>query len=214
MIKDIMAAMLESQRLVQEGYNHTFPKPPAETMRYLTEMAFSVCDEVHEAMGETGWKSWASSNHINREEFMGEMADAFLFFMNMMLAVEMTSDELIERVAKKQDNSFARQRDGYDGVTTKCPACQRAYDNDGVKCQPGYFDHTANQDVAPVCGYVPPPKATGIITETKYPANACPGCGNPYDSNIARNCFPQSQGFGWCAVKSLTIGLQVVELSA
>lgn len=202
MIRDIMEAMLESQRLVQQGYGHTFPKSPEETMRYLTEMAYSTCDEIHEAMGETGWKSWTSSNHINREEFMGEMADAFLFFMNMMLAADMTAQELIERVAKKQDNSYKRQTNGYDGVSTKCPVCQRAYDNDGVKCTPD------------TCGYIPPPKSVGIITESQYPANMCPGCGNLYDSNIAKNCFPQGQGFGWCAVNARTIGLQVVEHGA
>jgi len=202
MIKDIMDAMLESQRLVQAAYGHDFDiMTDEDRMRYLSTMVLACTDELHEALGETGWKPWASSNHINKQEFMGEMADAFLFFMNVMLAAGMTSQNLIELTAKKQDNSYKRLKDGYDGVTGKCPKCQRAYDNAGVKCTP---DH---------CGYTSK-SPHHIITQSPYPAHICPGCGNAYDSNIAKNCFPQGQGFGWCAVNALTVGLQVVERSA
>jgi hypothetical protein len=204
MIRDILTAMVESQRLVQREYGHDFDAmTDVERMAYLTTMTTACSGELHEALAETGWKPWASSNHINREEWMGEMADAWLFFMNLMLAGGMTGEDLIERTAKKQDNSYKRIKEGYDGVSTKCPVCRRAYDNDGVKCKPD------------TCAYIPSPgQQTGIITESAYPANICPGCGNPYDSADAAQCFPQGQGFGWCSVKSLTVGLQIVELGA
>lgn len=210
MITDIMAAMLESQRLVQQEYGHDFVvMTDEERMRYLTTMTTACAVELHEALAETGWKPWASSNHINREEWMGEMADAWLFFMNLMLAGGMTAQDLIERTAKKQDNSYKRIKNGYDGVSTKCPVCRREYDNEGVKCKPGAVGELGQ------CAYTPAPgKQTGIITESSYPGHVCPGCGNEYDSNIAKNCFPQGQGFGWCAVNARTIGLQVVERSA
>lgn len=201
MIRDIMAAMVESQRMVQEGYGHTFPKSPEETMRYLTEMAYSLEDEVHEAMGETGWKSWTSSNHINREEFMGEMADAFLFFMNMMLAVGMTSDDLIERVAKKQDNSFKRQKDGYDGVSTKCPVCQRAYDNEGVKCIPGVG----------ICGYTPLHNI-GVVSSNVDTSIACAYCTSPYGNHGCHPAHPQ--GYGWCGLNRRSFTLDGAKAGA
>lgn len=198
MIQDIVEAMLESQRMVQEGYGHTFPKPPEETMRYLTEMAYSVCDEIHEAMGETGWKSWTPGNHINREEFMGEMADAFLFFMNMMLAVGMTSDELIERVGKKQNNSFKRQKDGYDGVSTKCGRCRRAYDNDGVKCTPE------------ACAY--PPRSLGVVSNAIDTSTHCGYCNSEYGT---RGCHPaHPQGFGWCGMNHKAFVMNGTKTSA
>lgn len=211
MIKDVFQAMLESQRMVQEGYKHTFPKSPEETMRYLTEMAYSVCDEVHEAMGETGWKSWTSSNHINREEFMGEMADAFLFFMNMMLAAGMTSDELIERVAKKQDNSFKRQKYGYDGVSDKCPKCKRAYDNKGVKCTPAH----AGPDGAGAarCGYEEPlPNGIGIVSSEVDTSTCCGFCNMEYGEF---KCHPATAGgFGWCGLNHRSFVLDGVKSGA
>jgi hypothetical protein len=203
MITNMVQAMIESQRLVQEKYGHNFEKmSPKDRMAYLTTMTTACTSELHEALAETGWKPWASSNHINRDEWMGEMTDAWLFFMNLMLAGGMTARDLIEITAKKQENSYKRISEGYDGVSTKCPVCRRAYDNDGVKCTPDQ------------CSYKPTPKPTSIITHSEYPLGACPGCGNLYDSNIAKNCFPQGQGFGWCAVNALTIGLQIVERSA
>lgn len=187
MITNIMEAMLESQRMVQLGYGHNFgTKTPTDQMRYLGEMALALCDEVHEALGETGWKSWTSSNHINREEFMGEMADVFLFFMNMMLAAGMTSDDLIKRVAKKQDNSFKRQKKGYDGVSTKCPECKRAYDNEGVKCNPeGGCAYTGSVTL-------------GVVSSNVDITVACAYCTAEYGKH---GCHPATtQGFGWCGL--------------
>jgi hypothetical protein len=208
MTQDILAAMIESQRILQEAHGHDFENmTDIQRMEYIRTMTLACTDELHEALNETGWKPWASSNHINREEWMGEMADTWLFFMNLMLAGGMTAEDLIIRTAKKQDNAYVRMNNGYNGVSTKCPVCRRAYDNEGVKCKSGA--------VGPqVCAYIPEPKQTGIITHSEYPSNMCPGCGNPYDSNIAKNCFPQGQGFGWCAVRAQTIGLQVVEQGA
>lgn len=138
-MENVIGIMLSAQADVQRTLGNDLANMADENrMRYMTEMAFSLCDEVHEAMGEVGWKSWAKSNHINAEEFMGEMTDAWLFFMNLMLAAGMTAEDLILRTAKKQDNTLARFFGGYDGKSTKCPKCQRAYDNDGVKCTPAH----------------------------------------------------------------------------
>lgn len=211
MITDILAAMVESQRLVQQAHGYDFKTMiPEDRMEYLRTMTLACTSELHEALDETGWKPWASSMHMNLEEWKGEMTDAWLFFMNLMLVGGMTAEDLISRTAKKQDNAYTRVKDGYDGVSTKCPICRRAYDNDGVKCRPGDgFDHPM-----PTCAYVTPLKPTSIITHSGVPYNVCPGCENPYDSNIAKNCFPQGQGFGWCAITARTIGLQIIDHNA
>lgn len=105
-------------------------------MVYIREQALALTDELHEALAETGWKSWASSNHVNREAYASELADMLIFLMNMMLVADVTPSEILELVKAKQIKNGQRQDDGYDGVTTKCPECKRAYDDDAVECHP------------------------------------------------------------------------------
>lgn len=126
--RDFQASLLNGQfpaNLTDEG-----------KMRYLRMQALALTDEVHEALGETGWKDWATSNHINREAYKGEMADVFIFLMNMMLVADITPAELLEAVKNKIAKNHKRQIDGYDGVKGKCPKCKRAYDDDAVGCMP------------------------------------------------------------------------------
>lgn len=106
-----------------------------ERMAYVREQAYALCDEVHEATAETGWKSWAASNHINRDAYMGELADVFIFLMNLMLVGDITPTDLMMVARRKIAKNNKRQDDGYDGVTTKCPRCKRAYDDDAVDCR-------------------------------------------------------------------------------
>jgi NTP pyrophosphatase (non-canonical NTP hydrolase) len=116
-----------------------FPASMSEVdrMEYLRTQSLALTDELHEALAETGWKPWATSNHINRDAYAGELADVFIFFMNLMLVADITPSELLALVKEKQTKNAKRQDDGYDGVTTKCPGCKRAYDDDAVKCFPG-----------------------------------------------------------------------------
>lgn len=130
--------MLNVQRELQIMYldgKAPFDLEPEAKMDYLRTQFLSLEDELHEAMQETGWKPWATSNHINREAFKGELVDAWHFFMNLMLAVGMTGDELYMGYIEKSAVNRKRQEDGYDGVTTKCPGCKRAYDDKAVLCQ-------------------------------------------------------------------------------
>ena len=103
-------------------------------MAYIREQALALMDEVHEALAETGWRSWATSNHINRPAFTSELGDAFIFLMNLMLVAGVTPSDLVHAVDAKIDKNQKRQDDKYDGVSTKCPGCRRAYDDDAVLC--------------------------------------------------------------------------------
>lgn len=106
-----------------------------ERKAYIREQFLALADEQHEALAETAWKSWASGDaHINREAYMGELADTFIFLMNQMLVGDITPSQLMDVVKAKQLKNHKRQDDGYDGVSTKCPRCKRAADDDAVKC--------------------------------------------------------------------------------
>jgi NTP pyrophosphatase (non-canonical NTP hydrolase) len=107
-----------------------------EKMQYLRTQALALTDELHEALGETGWKDWTTSNHINRDAYKGELADVFIFLMNLMLVGDITPTDLMDAAKAKIAKNHKRQDDGYNGVTEKCPGCRRAYDDDAVTCTP------------------------------------------------------------------------------
>jgi dimeric dUTPase (all-alpha-NTP-PPase superfamily) len=138
--------MLEMQRRLQLMYNggkaiEDFTD--AERMEAIRDNVLACTDELHEALGETGWKPWATSNHINTAAFHSEMVDAWHFFMNLMLHSGMTADDLYRGYVDKNAKNIKRQADGYDGVSTKCPDCKRAYDDDAVGCMPATDDLSA-----------------------------------------------------------------------
>ena len=110
------------------------PDDPEAAIDFIRWNILALTDELHEALGETGWKPWATSRHVNLTAFKGELVDAFHFFMNLMLAVGMDGDELFERYHEKRAKNAKRQAEGYDGVSTKCPGCKRALDDAAVDC--------------------------------------------------------------------------------
>lgn len=96
---------------------------------FVSWNAWAVEDELHEAMREVGWKPWATSRHFNREAFLQEIVDALHFIGNMVLAAggdtETLADELWQLYQDKAEINAQRQREGYDGVSDKCPQCGR-----------------------------------------------------------------------------------------
>jgi hypothetical protein len=130
--------MLRQQEEFQRRLYGVAPKDfmPDDRAAYVREMMLAHADEMHEALGEVGWKSWASSRHLNRDAYVSELIDAWHFYMNLLLVAGVTGDEFSARYEKKIAANHARQDDGYDGVSTKCPGCRRDVNDDGVDCAP------------------------------------------------------------------------------
>lgn len=105
-----------------------------EQLDWIRWNTLALEDELHEALAETGWKPWAKSKHVNRDAFVGELVDAFHFFMNLMLVVDCSAEELLDKYFQKRRVNQQRQADGYDGVSTKCVACRRALDDPATQC--------------------------------------------------------------------------------
>lgn len=103
-------------------------------IEFIKTNVLALTDELHEALNEVGWKPWASSRHINRDAFKGELVDALHFFMNLCIAAGIDAPELLEGYVSKSAKNVKRQKDGYDGVSEKCPGCKRALDDDAVTC--------------------------------------------------------------------------------
>lgn len=96
---------------------------------YVQSMSLALTDEIHEALNEVGWKPWATSRHVNREAYVGELVDALHFLVNLFLLVGADADEVYDRYVEKSQRNKKRQADGYDGVSGKCPTCSRAMDD-------------------------------------------------------------------------------------
>lgn len=228
---DRLADMFTEQAKLQTLLGNVPAEMTPETLaNYRRSMAWATVSELVEAMDETGWKPWATSRHTNREEFMDEMTDVWLFVLNMMLSVGMTADDLLERFVKKQQNARLRHYNQYDGVTSKCPKCKRAYDNEAVKCKPESVDDNNRRHPA-MCAYTDSlrcpqcyrPYADTWVTcqPVRYIGNAprplplrcdykvhaannpatCPMCNKDYaDTECWRWDDDLSKEYGWCCV--------------
>lgn len=125
-----MQEMLDVQRALQKNAYGMVPEEMDGEQRaqYVRDMVLACTDELHEALAETGWKPWASSRHLNRDAFVGELVDAWHFLMNLMLVAGVNEEEFTEKYMAKAIKNSARQKGGYDGVSSKCAECHRALD--------------------------------------------------------------------------------------
>ena len=138
---DRLVQMMAMQRELQ---TNSFGQDPVmlagtDRIQFFKEMRLALEAELQEAMDEMGWKIWATSNHWTEDAVKGELVDAWHFFMNLLLVADMTPEELFERYMKKHNVNVVRQEHGYDGVSTKCPECKRALDDDAVTCHESVF---------------------------------------------------------------------------
>lgn len=102
--------------------------------RYIVDMSIALADELHEALNETGWKPWATSQHFNRGAYLDELIDVLHFLVNLMLVANTNATEITGRYLEKNARNAARQQAGYDGITGKCTGCGRALDDKNVTC--------------------------------------------------------------------------------
>lgn len=105
--------LMESQKQLQDAFG-LFPiKDGRDRNEKLKDMIVCMEDELHEAMHEFAWRSWTSSSDMNTNRVKEELRDAFQFFINCMLILNMTPDELMFMVKEKQDVNWHRIRTGY-----------------------------------------------------------------------------------------------------
>lgn len=139
MIDKLSKMLAEQERLQRESFGNDPKHLSGEALiDFIRWNTLALEDELHEALAETGWKPWATSKHVNREAFIAELVDAFHFFMNLMLAVDCTADELFATYLEKHKLNAERQAAGYDGVMGKCSVCKRALDDPAVQCTAEY----------------------------------------------------------------------------
>lgn len=132
-----LAKLITAQRDLQLKLNNNFTTMTTDDrITFIIENVLAATDELHEALGEVGWKSWASSQHLNDDAFFGELRDCWQFLTNLMLVVEPDPEKLALRFADALTSKLVinHARVGlYDGVTTKCPSCSRALEDVAIR---------------------------------------------------------------------------------
>lgn len=141
---DRLAVMLNMQSELQEkSYGKRLEELQGEErIEMFKQMYIALVDELHEALGEMGWKPWATKKHFIDLAVQGELIDAWHFFMNLIILSGMDPEQMFQKYMAKHRTNVQRQVEGYDGVSTKCPRCKRALDDPAVGCivYPGGYD--------------------------------------------------------------------------
>jgi dUTPase-like protein len=131
-----LEVMMTIQRVTQKNRGYDFSTmEDHEKIGYIKEMNLAAQVELVEALDEIGWKSWASSRHINRAAFINELVDVLHFAFNMLAAVQCSDRELYNRFREKAIINARRVMNGYTGVEEKCPRCNRALDDPETRCR-------------------------------------------------------------------------------
>ena len=133
---NVMEHMLQMQRNLQiDSYGYDpVGLEDEDLMDWVRWNTLALEDELHEALAETGWKPWATSNHIDREAVFHELIDAWHFFMNLLLVTGYDANDFYKAYCEKHHVNAIRQKNGYDGIKGKCKVCGRALDDPHVKC--------------------------------------------------------------------------------
>lgn len=168
---------LESTKKLQEkSFGFTLPLDEGDALAdYVTWNHSALVLEAGELLSEFGWKKWANPRGwVNRELALKEAVDVGHFLANILAAIGVTDEEWEAAYQAKQQVNRDRMSSGtYDGVSTKCPGCKRAYD-DVVACQgPVTKPSTPHGKVQPAyCG-----ETDMYIVNTE---ETCPYCATDY----------------------------------
>lgn len=95
---------------------------------------FALEHEAHELVDEMKWKDWtAGPPYLNRDAAVKEAIDMLHFLVNIFLHLGATPEEVLTRYVRKNEVNHDRQDAGYDGVSTKCPRCDRALEDVAIR---------------------------------------------------------------------------------
>lgn len=118
-----LEVMMNMQKEFQKKVGFDFDQmDEKEKSSYIKEMILWTIDEMGEALHELKYaKHWSNKYDTWSEDvteyklsmFKDEMVDAFHFFMNVLLATGMDSEELFKRYLIKNKINIDRQNTGY-----------------------------------------------------------------------------------------------------
>lgn len=119
-VEDRLAVMLDKQLELQRRYNngiHPGQFGGQRKWQYIKDMILATEDELHEALRETPWKPWSSSKAFDREAFKDELVDGWHFYMNLLIAANISAEEFFTAYLRKNGVNHDRIDEGYSSPT-------------------------------------------------------------------------------------------------
>lgn len=118
---DRLSELLTLQRSLQEDCYHTdFDGMDNEArIAFIRQNVLALEDELHEALREVGWKSWARTKYIHQTRLQEELIDALHFMLSLFLVADMDADDVYVRYLTKNKINRRRQQEGYSGEKTR-----------------------------------------------------------------------------------------------
>lgn len=113
-VKDKLDYLFMCQKRFQKKYdNRCFSKDIIKRTSYIKDMSLALIDEIMEVIRETPWKPWKKHQPFNQDKIKSELIDAWHFIINLSIAVELSSNEIIKEYTKKHKINYMRQKKGY-----------------------------------------------------------------------------------------------------
>jgi dUTPase len=121
-----LQSLADEQHAIQQLMGFNFAAMTRdERITYVKDMQQALTVEASEALNECAWKRWAvypeTDPPIKIETYTNELADILIFTINMMLAGQITANELARAVLAKIRINRQRIRSQYDGGWTRDP---------------------------------------------------------------------------------------------
>ena len=132
LLQDMLDMQLDLQKVMPPTPDRATNPDPQTSCEYIKDNVTACTAELFELLEETGWKPWSSSWHVDVEKCRKEWIDAWHFLMNLANKLDMTETMIYRMYVEKHEVNRQRQVDGYDGVSTKCPQCNRELDTRGA----------------------------------------------------------------------------------
>lgn len=122
--------ILKNQEELQKAFGFPIDDQDIATkVNLLHQYSVGAIKEISEIMDEFSWKPWASDIFLNKGSIISEVADTFLFLMNILLAVDGNAESFEKAVKAKMQKNFARAGIDYRHDSFKCIECKRALDD-------------------------------------------------------------------------------------
>lgn len=110
-MRDRLGRIFIRQKEFQETVRKRNPETP-EGMEFFIEQALAMMVETGEAIQELDWKSWKNGTS-DWDKYGGELADIFLFWVNLCIEAGEDSGTMYKRISEKQVENVKRQEEGY-----------------------------------------------------------------------------------------------------
>ena len=85
-------------------------KLPSKNPDFIRESSLGIFTELGEALAvDKTWKTWKEvKEKYNEEDLKEEIADIWIFLINYTLANNISCEEIIKQIHKKQNKNFRR----------------------------------------------------------------------------------------------------------